>query len=350
MKVKISESLQTRKNNFDIIRFVASFMVVWFHSYPLTLGIAGGADGLARLTGGQATFGGVAVSIFFIISGFLITMSYDRTKDFIRYTKARFLRIFPGVIFVVLLSVFVLGPILTTLTTKEYFTNYQTYKYLASISLFKMQYNLPGVFDTNIYPSAINGSLWTLWYEFLYYIVVGVLGATKLLNKKTAMVLFIYSFLCSFFNITDNNYVYLFMYFSAGMVFYFYRDSIHLSHKYALIAGIAFIVFTKFGLFNEGLTVFGAYLIFYLALGPVYKVANFSRFGDFSYGIYIFSFPIQQCVTLYYQNQLTPFKNFIISAPFVLICSFISWHLVENNFMKLKNKSFKTLIPFMNKR
>ncbi|CAD5900260.1 Acyltransferase family protein [Carnobacterium maltaromaticum] len=346
MQIKMSESLTTRKNNFDIIRFIAALMVVWFHSYPLTLGIAGGADSFARWTGGQATSGGVAVSIFFIISGFLITMSYDRSNDFWKFTKARVLRIFPGIIFVVLLSIFILGPVISTLSYKEYFTNYQTYKYLAAISLYKMQYILPGVFESNIYPGAVNGSLWTLWYEFLYYIVVGLLGVSKLLNKQTATVLFLYSFLCSFFNITDNNYVYLFMYFSAGMVFYFYRESIQLSHKYAAVAAVAFFIFMKLGLFNEGLSIFGAYLIFYLALGPVIKFTNFSKYGDLSYGIYIFSFPIQQCVTLYFQNQLSPLKNFLVSLPFILFFSFISWHVVESKFMLLKDKKLKDLIPF----
>ena len=163
MKVKVSEGLLTRKNNFDIIRFLASLMVVWFHSYPLTLGITGGTDQLAFLTGGQVTFGGLAVMIFFIISGFLITMSYDRSNDLTKFTKARILRIFPGVIFVVLLSTFVLGPLVTNIELKEYLTNFQTYKYLLAMSLYKMQYALPGVFETNVYQISVNGSLWTLW-------------------------------------------------------------------------------------------------------------------------------------------------------------------------------------------
>ncbi|MDW5523697.1 acyltransferase [Carnobacterium maltaromaticum] len=346
MKVKVSEGLLTRKNNFDIIRFLASLMVVWFHSYPLTLGITGGTDQLAFLTGGQVTFGGLAVMIFFIISGFLITMSYDRSNDLTKFTKARILRIFPGVIFVVLLSTFVLGPLVTNIELKEYLTNFQTYKYLLAMSLYKMQYALPGVFETNVYPIAVNGSLWTLWYELVCYAVVAFLGVTKILKRQVSVLLFIIALICSFFNISGDNYIYLFLFFSAGMVFYFYKEHIQLSHLYAIIALVFLILFTKIGFFNEGFAIFGTYLLLYLSLGPVFKFSNFSKYGDLSYGIYIFSFPIQQCVTLYFQNQLSPFKNFLVSLPFILFFSFISWHVVESKFMLLKDKKMKDFIPF----
>ena len=167
------QCIDARKNNLDIIRFLAATLVVFSHAYPLTTG-NNATEPFAVCSNGQMTFGELAVSIFFIISGFLITQSYDRSKNPIYYFKARVLRIFPGLIFCVLLTVFFLGPIFTELNVKDYFKDPKTYDYLKTITLYWIQYDLPGVFQTNVWPGAVNGSLWTLWYEFFFYIVVAI--------------------------------------------------------------------------------------------------------------------------------------------------------------------------------
>ena len=113
----IDQCIDSRINNLDIIRFIAATLVVFSHSYPLTLG-NNGSEPFAVFSNGQMTFGELAVSIFFVISGFLITQSYDRSKDLIYYMKARTLRIFPGLIFCVILTVFLLGPFFTRLKCK----------------------------------------------------------------------------------------------------------------------------------------------------------------------------------------------------------------------------------------
>ncbi|MEW9673274.1 hypothetical protein [Ammoniphilus sp. 3BR4] len=99
---------------------------------------------------------------FFVISGFLITQSFDRNPVLKNYLLSRMLRIFPGLIFAVLISTFILGPLVTSLPLNDYLKHPQTYNYMQGILLFLVQYVLPGVFEDNIYKHAVNGSICTI--------------------------------------------------------------------------------------------------------------------------------------------------------------------------------------------
>ncbi|MDP9940112.1 acyltransferase family protein [Ectopseudomonas alcaliphila] len=157
----------TRNNNLDLLRLIAAAMVIWSHAYPTVLG-KGAKQPLTALTGGQFSMGDLGVAIFFVISGFLVSQSMFRLNDLTSYAKARALRIFPDLIFCVLLSILLIGPLFSTLNTAEHFTNSRTYNYLiATTTLNFLSPFLPGVFESNPYGSYINGSLWTLKYEVL---------------------------------------------------------------------------------------------------------------------------------------------------------------------------------------
>jgi peptidoglycan/LPS O-acetylase OafA/YrhL len=330
----INDLLQERKNNFDIIRFVAASLVIFSHSYPLTNN--NGAEPFGFLSNGQMSFGGLAVKIFFIISGFLITQSFDRSKDVISYAKARILRIFPALIVVVLLSVFVLGPIFTTLSLKNYFSDPQTYNYFKTITLYKMQYFLPGVFQST--PNkAINGSLWTLWFEFFFYIVVAVLGVTKFLNRKIVVLGFILSSILFHFG-RGNFYTDLFRYFSAGMLFYLFRKNIIHNDWIALFSFAVIALTIKTHYFNYTLPIFGSYIVFYLSFHKYLKFYHFGKYGDFSYGIYIYAFPIEEMIVSLSHNKFSPMEVFFTAFPLTLICAIASWHIVEKNALKLKKR------------
>lgn len=332
--------MNARKNNFDIIRFIAASLVVFSHAYPLTTG-NNGSEPFAILTNGQMTFGELAVSIFFVISGFLITQSLDRSKDLVYYFRARVLRIFPGLIVCIALSVFVLGPFFTDISLRDYFTDINTYQYLMGISLYFVQYDLPGVFMNNTWPIAINGSIWTLWYEFTFYIFVAIIGITKKINKWIVFAIYIFNIIFYSLGI-GSYYTELFLYFGAGMLYYLFRDRIKLSGIIAIIA-FAFVLFTgRSDLFNYTLAVFGGYLIFYLAFHPKIKFDNFGKHGDFSYGIYIYGFPVQQIMVHLFHNQLTAGVNFLLSFPFILLLAIFSWNIVEKRALKYKKIPLKS--------
>ncbi|MFX3617515.1 MAG: acyltransferase family protein [Sporolactobacillus sp.] len=328
-----------RNNNFDFIRFIAALLVIFSHSFPLSGN--GGLEPLYMLTNGKATIGSLAVAIFFITSGFLITMSYMHTKDPIKFIKSRCLRIFPALIVVVLLSSFVLGPIVSNMNAYQYFTNYQTYDYLKTIFLYPIQYDLPGVFVNNPYQIAVNGSLWTLSIEFTCYIFVLLLGIFKLLNKKIILAAFILSLIVPQFTISPliDPYTHLFRYFFAGIFIYIFQDKVSIKSSWFLASLILLTLSTISGHMNIGFAVFGSYIITYLAFSPKIKFHKFAKYGDFSYGLYIIAFPIQQTITFVLNGKISPILLFIIASVIALILSSLSWHLIEKPALGLKNKS-----------
>ncbi|WP_379137401.1 acyltransferase family protein [Paenibacillus sp. sgz500958] len=343
----IGDLAATRMNNFDFLRFAAASAVIFSHAYPLSWGNDNN-EPLFMLSGGQVTIGRIAVAIFFIISGFLITQSYDRSKSFVSFAKARILRIFPGLLFVLLLSAFVLGPLVSSKSVSAYFADPGTMHYLKNIFLHPMIYPLPGVFDTTVYQGAVNGSLWTLEFEFLCYILVAVLGLLRLLRKEIVLIFAVgvflaphLPFLVNRYYFTTNTSLELIRYFSMGMLFYSFRKYIPL-HKYLAWLSTAMILISLAfpSHFKLVFTVFGTYLIMYLAFKPTVRIRDFAKKGDFSYGIYIYAFPVQQFISYCFGTGITPARSMLFSFPLALAFAVLSWHLVERNALKLKNTTF----------
>lgn len=336
----IADGFKSRDNNFDLLRLIAAILVIFSHSYPLTEG-SNALEPFLRFTKGHETFGGVGVSVFFIISGFLITYSFERCINVYEYFRNRILRIYPALIVLIFLTVFVFGPLLTTIDIKSYFLSPGTLRYLESFMLVNMQYGLPGVFEHNPYPNAVNGSLWTLWYEFFFYIVVAIFGSLKLLKKYVIIPIFLIVFFVTLkLDPTSAIYQYfqLFTYFSMGMIIYLFKRDIKLNPYVALLSFILLFLFARGGYYKIAFIFFGTYLIFYLGLGIPKLFKKLQEKGDFSYGLYIYAFPVQQLVTLFLGDQITPFYNFAIATPITLIISIFSWFKIEKKCMQLKKK------------
>lgn len=155
-------------NNFDAVRILSAIAVLVGHAFVLTGN--GPAPTLFAIP-----LHTIAVAVFFSISGYLIAGSWERVPVWDRFLWHRCLRIFPGLIALVLVTVFIVGPLISSLSILEYFANSETYKYLQSASTLAT-YSLPGVFGSEIHAvSAVNGSLWTLGVELIcYFFVLGV--------------------------------------------------------------------------------------------------------------------------------------------------------------------------------
>jgi peptidoglycan/LPS O-acetylase OafA/YrhL len=325
---------QMRQNNFDALRFLGAVAVLVSHSFPLSYG-SKGVQPLKEFSHGQTDLGGAAVAMFFIISGFLITKSFEQNPDVVRFLKARVLRIFPGLIVVLSLTV-IAGASVTSLTLGEFASNIETIEYLTlGITLRYLQYDLPGVFDGNP-SSTVNGSLWTLYFEFIMYTGVLIAGVSRNLKRGSITLAYAVTWVVSVF-LWDHSLADLGVYFLGGATFYLWRDRIPLSKTLAVLSTLALVATLRLGGFQAAAASLGVYLTLFCALSPAVRPPNFARWGDLSYGIYIFAWPVQQLVTLALGSAVTWCWNTALSLPVTLALAFVSWHLVEKPALSLKN-------------
>jgi peptidoglycan/LPS O-acetylase OafA/YrhL len=322
-----------RKNNFDLIRLLSAIMVIFTHSFQVTTGTLT-SEPLYLITNGQITFGRLAVAIFFMISGYLITQSYERSSNLSTYFKARFLRIFPGLIVAILLTIVFCSLISSS---KDYWNQKETYTYIRNIFLLAPQQEIPGVFEKNNLKSVINGPLWSLQYEFLCYIIVAFLGRFKLLNTKFIFAFYFLTFFAYLFlpRLHENNAAEIVQYFFGGSLLYLSKFKLKSSIiLYLPILALLFISI-QFGFFKSWLALIGTILI--IELGKSKNIINLEKIGDFSYGLYIYSFPIQQTVAQFLP-EISWYVNFVISLTLTFAISAFSWHFVEKKALRYKKK------------
>ena len=329
-------------NNFDFLRFVAASLVLFSHSFPLVYGNEE-REPLRVFSGADLSFGRIAVIVFFIVSGFLISASWEKRREFPAFMLARVLRIFPGLAALLLLTV--LGcALLTSASMQDYFFSALTY-FFKNLFLYKPQYSLPGVFAENPFGSAVNGSLWTLSLEFTCYLMIGALGVAGIFKRPAAWAAWAAALALSSIPEVPSHYLQslapLAVWFSSGMLVYLYRESALVACPWWMPAAII-----AAALYFHIDPAFVSPLIACLLIRLAYcksSFSNFGKYGDFSYGMYIYAFPIQQSVVLLMMKwPLLPrewWLCFALSLPLTLMCAALSWHLVEINFLRLKRKA-----------
>lgn len=337
-----SQNIQ-RANNFDFLRFLGAIFVVWGHSYAL------GAPPAPSFWGrGIHEFG---VVVFFCISGYLVSQSLVRTSTVSSFLLKRCLRIFPALAACVLISVFVLGPAVSTLDLQSYFLHPQTRRYLWNIVL-STQYFLPGVFDTNGKPGAVNGSLWSLPVEFVCYLALAALClmiSRRRLIYGTAVLLLLTS-ATGLYLIQDPHSPLLYRTAFGLFPFFFAAGCLSLLGervRYRLDVAIALIALLY--LVSAANIVWLREVALWLAV-PYIVVAFGNRasqsisdwghrwHGDISYGIYLYSFPIQQLII--HTPSTRPHVVTIIVGTLAgsIACGVASWHLIEKRALALKNR------------
>lgn len=335
--ISIFDAMLSERNNFDLLRLLAALGVVLSHAYPVTQG-SNASEILMVLSGGQSTLGEVCVMAFFVISGFLITQSFARSRSVIDYMSNRVLRIVPGLAVMALLTSCVLGPLVTTLPAETYWTSRATYRFLANGLVYNTAQWLPGVFSQNIYPNVVNASLWTLAYEFSCYTAVASVGLALRRAWLPALLLTLVTVASVFLTwISPRLFLTFGSYFLAGSVAYLARRRIPLDGRLFVfsVVVLAATLISKQGL-HEALLFFGSYIILWLAFRPVPSLKGLARQGDFSYGVYIYAFPIQQVLA---PVIATPVWNFLLSTPLILLCAVLSWYLVEKPALACKRQA-----------
>lgn len=336
-----SSPMIDRTNNFDTLRFIAALAVVWSHAFSATLGRRKW-EPVMVLSDGQTTLGTIGVAVFFIISGYLITKSFERSRSAWRFAKARILRLMPGLLTVVLLCSLVLGPLITGLALSEYFGSWQVYRYIIlNGGLLGYTGPLPGVFTDNPVQS-VNSPLWTLRYEAYCYVLIFGLGVFGLLNRYATLVLYLggLTFLAfdGPYEIPDfmewDHEVDLTTKFLAGAVLYHWRPRLNGAAALGCL-GISLLALVAGGFWLVLPSVF-AYLVIYAALG-LPRVPNLARYGDLSYGIYIYGWPVKQLI-IQFGLASTWYAVGALATVITLALAFLSWHVIEKVALSYKDR------------
>lgn len=333
--VRLAQVCDGRDNNFNLLRVIAALAVLLSHAWTMT----GHYDTEPLRDETGFALGTLGVFAFFAISGFLIPRSYERQASVWRWLAARALRIFPGLLVVLILAAFVLGPLVTTLPLGAYFTDPMTLEYVPlNLSLAFMSPDLPGVFDDTPWLHTVDGSLWTLFWELLCYglvLVMGLVGAFRSWVPLIAVVLVIGAGHVLTVIMPDGTLpeiVVTFLFFSVpfgcGLAFYLCRSWLPLT-PWALPVLVAAAYAAHSTPLDLPLLVLAlSYGVFLLAYLPGGWIRRYNRFGDYSYGVYIYGWPVQQML-VHFLGPMGPMKNFLIAAPIVLALAWLSWNLVE---------------------
>ncbi len=339
------------KNNFDFLRLIFALCVIITHSYTLTG--AAETDWLHTLTNGQVFFSYIGVRGFFIISGYLIYQSLLRSKSLYVFYWHRILRIFPGLIVVLLLTI-ILGVFVYTGDFHSYITNKSVWTYFPNnIKLFRLQGTIQGIFENNPYKDDINGSIWTLGYEFICYVLLSLLFFIKRGH------LIILSAVCAFFYISN---IFFFDTFSKISFIIYAKDLIDFGtfffagallaclkiekNKYRNIlmysSFVTLLISLQLGFFIEIHLLAMPVAILLFGVSATKYISGISKkIGDMSYGIYIYAFAIQQ--TLVHFFHFEQFALTIYASLISIVFGYLSWHLIEKQALKCKNYSFKKI-------
>lgn len=334
---------------FAWLRLLGALTVVIDHSVPLT--------DPSRLTvfpaAWEASPGYIALVGFFAMSGYQISDSWERDPSWWRFGARRLLRILPPLVVVVAFTVFVLGPIFTVYSARDYWSDLGTWRYLVGTPLmFLLQHKLPGVFVDNPYPWSVNGSLWTLPMEFVGYVLVLAVGlvisfgVTRYVLLPVLAGMFVLDTMFeaafnyhgnagSFLSVPIGSLVSFLTPFVLGMVLHAFRDKIPLSRVAALALVPLYLALHGTALDRYALALMASYGAIVLAHHWPRGLEVDGRWIFGSYGLYIWGMPVQQVIIAVggVQNE---WVLMALALPLAYLCGVASWLLVEAPTQRLR--------------
>lgn len=326
-----------RTNNFDCLRLVAAFAVLASHISPIH-------GSVARL----GVLGAFGVFVFFSISGYLVSASWERDPSLGRFVARRVLRILPALVAAIALAAFIIGPAASRLSLSEYFSHPQFFAYVRSVLLFPVTFSLPAVFESNPLPNVVNGSLATLPIEVTMYAAISLIGVlAMLLPKARGPVLCVCLTLCwaaemrgvngTFLTMLASEFVSCAACFFLGCLLWQFRRLTGSLKGYWIPCAIVL-----YWLINSSFELWAL-----LLLVPVITVSfandsypyinRLGRFGDISYGLYIYAFLIQQSL-MHWFPQLGQVEFSVLSVVLSAAAGYASWHLLEHPVLRLKDR------------
>lgn len=338
----LAETLERDNNNFDLIRLGAALAVMLGHSFGVQ-SVRGDMEWMLWFTH-RESFGSFAVYSFFLISGLLVSASYEKQSSPIRFICLRALRIWPGAIVCALFIGFFVGPLFTSLSPSRYFYDPMTLRWLAhNTSLMGgVGGMLPGVFQHNRLAFLANATVWTLPIELECYVIVLIVGLLGLVGSRRGIVIAM-AVVGAFFAYFAKNppahvtlggafviqLAYSFYpvpYFLLGMLLYSFRERVLLHWLPVMLSFIAYVVLRD--------TIFGVVILYpAFAYGVLWIASsrNLRRFTprhDYSYGIYLYGFVVQQMVAALFPG-MNNYVSLVVAIPVAMCLAALSWHFIE---------------------
>jgi peptidoglycan/LPS O-acetylase OafA/YrhL len=309
-------------------------------------------DVINRLSQGQETAGSLAVNLFFLISGFLITASWLHSSSMQNFLQRRVLRIYPAYVVALTFCALLIWGVCPAFRVMP---EHQGMPYFLTLISWGIDFmkdcvmltfnsiSWKGVFTDNPYPGCANASLWTIQKEFFCYLLVAGIGQFALFKRRWLTLLaalVIYAAyakaLLTGVDVEQMDRRYL-CYFFVGMNFWLWRDKIPYSPLFAAGCLLPLVLGAQFKpFFSILMPVAGGYLVLWLGYGPKVSLFDWTHRMDLSYGTYLYAYPVQQHFAMS-PSLREPLANFALTVPCVLALAFLSWNLIEKPFLALKN-------------
>ena len=368
--MRLIDAAKSRTNNFDVLRLLGALLVLVSHSYALS--------GKPEPTVAGVSFGALGVFIFFGISGFLVTKSWVHQPRLGAFFAKRALRILPALFVVAVLTAYVIGPLVTTGSLQSYFGSPLTHAYALRNATLRTDYLLPGVFAHNPYPNAVNGSLWTLPTEARAYagvaiiglLVAFMLGSRPLFRRPKVSRRFVFigsaivlaiGLVAAILKASGHDPAgygvslpgprqvtggfsqwYLFLEFAVGGALYLGRSRVTLrwdAFAAVIVVWVAashatMLPHTFRSEFVPALVIPYATLVLAFRGSPRWR--KLTAWGDISYGVYLWAFPVQQVIALKLASSVTPLAVIALSLPITCLLAAASWFAVERRALLLK--------------
>jgi len=285
------------------------------------------------------------VPMFFAVSGFLVAGSAYRLRNVRSFLIFRALRIFPALTVEVVLSAFVLGSAFTVLSLDEYYSGRDFFLYFGNILGF-VHYRLPGVFNDHPYASVVNANLWTLPGEFYCYLLMSAAMIVGLLYSRRALLIVVVclTVLLIAFDISSEVRIFknhldtslIVYYFVLGVIFFQWRDIICINWYLVVVAVIAVVFSIRYSHYAHLTPLFLTYITVAIGTARLPEL-TFMKDKDYSYGIYLYGFPIEQAsIAAFPWLKGHSWWTFGVAGTITLIFAVASWHAVERPALRMK--------------
>lgn len=341
------------QNSFNDIRFILAFSVLFFHSYEM-LPIKS-TDFFTAAMNGQSSLGGLAVYGFFILSGFFMIQSLNNSNSVLNYFINRVLRILPAFWFPLLLFSLIIIPMISDINFRGENSALNFVWKSGTFHLFGYAWEINNAFPNNHLPNNINGSMWTLKHEIACYFMLPIIWYFCY-KKRNFLLIFTFLFLVlAILSITSGfsiwhipvglawvlsineypSFILFAYYFMSGVLIYLYRDKVIISKRLLILCFVLLIISANYGGLKYVFMLTLPYI--FVVLGCLIKTTIFSKYGDFSYGMYIYAFPIQQII-ISKSEEITVMELIFYSTILTVILSIFSWFFIERPILNFKHK------------